>query len=379
VGLMTYNVARFGSITEFGTYYQLAGGNQQTTSMFTLGYILPNLWYYLLAPAQFSLYFPFVQVTPFAPFAYPAGYTGQENMYGLLVTLPLVWMTLGLLRLRHAVSAADRGMLGHFLACAGLVVGINQGFLLLLSGANNRYFVDFVPVLMVLVATGVMVWEVSARGWRRRCGRLLWLGTLGLAVVFNVFVSLQHNDLLRHHNPATYTRLAQAFNHLSHWIGGHDDSRHGPLRVRLQFPSDRTGKLEPLVVTGLSFRADFLYVFYQDDRSIVLGFEHTSYGGPKTPPLPIDYTAEHVIEVEMGALYPPAEHPWFDGLSPEAVVAWKRRFRVMLNGTEVLAGEYDTYDSSPGDIAVGRNPVSDAFGREFTGRILAVERLPAGR
>ncbi len=377
--LMTYNVARFGSITEFGTHFQLAGGNQQTASMFAAGFARANLWFYLLAPAQLSIYFPFVQVTPFAPFVFPAGYTGQENMYGSLVTLPVLWMALGLLRLRRVVDDEARVALRHFLVCAGLVVVINQGFLLLLSGANNRYFVDFVPVMMVVAVAGIMAWEGSVGGRLRRAGRMVWLGALAVTVLFNVFVSLQHNDLLRYHNPETYGKLARAFNHLSQWMGGDGATRHGPLRIRLQFPAGRTGQLEPLVVTGLSFRADFLYVYYQDDRSVVLGFEHTSYGGPKTPPLPIDYAAEHVLELDMGALYPPAEHPWFDGLTPEEVSARKRRFRLTLNGAEVLAGEYETYDASPGDIAVGHNPVSDAFGRKFTGRIVAVERLPAER
>ena len=111
----------------------------------------------------------------------------------------------------------------------------------------------------------------------------------------------------------------------------------------------------------------------------MLGFEHTSYGGPKTPPLRIDYAAEHVLEIDMGALYPPIEHPYYDGWSPDEITARKRRFEVRLNGRPVLSGEYECYDSSPGDVTVGRNPVSEAFGRRFTWRIIGVERLPAVR
>jgi hypothetical protein len=53
----------------------------------------------------------------------------------------------------------------------------------------------------------------------------------------------------------------------------------------------------------------------------------------------------------------------------------KRTLRVALDGREILAGMYDFYDSSPGDVSVGRNPVSDAFGKLFTGRIISAEHL----
>jgi len=147
------------------------------------------------------------------------------------------------------------------------------------------------------------------------------------------------------------------------------------MRIRLMLPAERTGKLEPLLVTGLSFRADFLYIFYPDDQHIQIGFEHTSYGGPLTkPPIAVDYAVEHSLEIEMGSFYPPVEHPYYDGMTTEEITRRKRTLRVALDGREILAGTYDFYDSSPGDISVGRNPVSEAFGRRFTGRIISVER-----
>jgi hypothetical protein len=379
LALLAYNQARFGSPTEFGTYYQLAGGNQQTTAMMSANYLLPNLWYYLFAPAQFSLYFPFIQVTGFLPFTTPAGYTGQENMYGLLVTLPFLWAAVWLWRSSRRNPGLMPESLRQFAASAGILAGVAGAFLLLMSGANNRYFLDFVPVLAVVAGIGVLTWDASRQGWSRVAGRVLWGTALVATLFFNVFVSLQHNELMRHHNPEGYRKLAYAFNYFSHWTKGDDAGQAGPIKIRLEFPRERTGRLEPLVVTGLAFRADFIYVFYQDDKSIVLGFEHTSYGGPKTPPLRIDYAAEHVLEIDMGALYPPIEHPYYDGWSPDEITARKRCFEVRLNGRPVLSGEYECYDSSPGDVTVGRNPVSEAFGRRFTGRIIGVERLPAVR
>jgi len=95
-----------------------------------------------------------------------------------------------------------------------------------------------------------------------------------------------------------------------------------------------------------------------------------------TDPLEIDYSKEHSIEVEMGSFFPPVEHPYYDGMDQAEISRRKRTLSVKLNGRQVLAATCDFYDSSPGDVSVGRNPVSDAFGRRFTGKIIALERPP---
>ncbi|CAM9336835.1 unnamed protein product [Phaeothamnion confervicola] len=372
LALAAYNLARFGSLTEFGTSYMLAGGNQSGVSQTSLRYVPINLYYYLAAPPQFSAYFPFVQVIGFAPFAPPAGYSGQENTYGLAFALPVLW-AIGLVwtALRRDLPARP------WQAWARLVTVFaagNAGFLLLLMGAANRYMVDFVPPLMVLALLGVMHGEATLAGWRRWLLRAGWGAALAVTLVFNVFVSLQHNELLAYHNPAAYRKLAHAANRWSQlWPAGES----GPLRIDLTLPKNRTGKLEPLVVTGLSFRADFLYLFYKDDTHIQIGFEHTSYGGPMSPPLEVDYDVPHVLEVQMGSLYPPVEHPAYDGKSPEEINRLKRTLLIKLDGRVVHSGQYDFYDSSPGDVSVGRNPVSEAFGRRFTGVVRSVTRPAA--
>jgi hypothetical protein len=136
------------------------------------------------------------------------------------------------------------------------------------------------------------------------------------------------------------------------------------------------GQLEPLVVTGLSFKADFVYLYYTDEHHIQVGFEHTSFGGALTKPaLEVDYAAEHTVEIDMGSLYPPVDHPYFDGVATGDVTRLKRTLRVKLDGREILSGDFAFYDSSPGDVTVGANPVSDAFGKRFTGEILDISRV----
>lgn len=374
LALLAYNKVRFDSWLEFGMRYQLAGSNQLELKFMSPWFLGPNLYYYLVALPRPSAFFPFIQVTGMPPFALPAGYSGQENMYGLLATMPwllgVVWLGRAIRRGETVPPLREFGLVAGALP-AGILV-----FLLLIAGANNRYLVDFVPAAAVLAGAGVFQWESRAAGWRRRLGRAVWLAALGWTVVFNILVSLQHNDLLRFHNPATYAQLARTANGLVEpFVGA--GRRAGPLRIEFTLPPGRTGQLEPLVVTGWSFRADFLYIFYKDERHIQIGFEHTSYGGPMSPPLRVDYDRPHVLEVDFGSLYPPREHPYFDGWSEEAIVRRKRTLLVKLDGQVVHEGLYDFYDASPGDVSVGRNHVSGAFGREFTGVIRKVELGPA--
>lgn len=372
LALLLYNHARFGHILEFGTSYMLAGSNQSGVAQTSLRYVPINLYYYLLAAPQFSVYFPFVQVIHFAPFDPPAGYGGQENTYGIAFALPVLW-ALAFVWVALRRSAPVRPWQPWARLAAGLAAG-NAGFLLLMMGATNRYLVDFVPPLMVLAALGLMQGETVLAGWRRWLLRAGGLTALAVTVGFNVFVSLQHNELLAYHNPATYRRLAHAFNHWSPVWQRVRGWRDGPLRIDLTLPKNRTGKLEPLVVTGLSFRADFLYVYYKDEAHIQIGFEHTSYGGPMSPPLEVDFDRPHVLEVEMGSLYPPVDHPYYDGKHADEINRLKRTLLVKLDGRVVHSAQLDFYESSPGDVVVGRNPVSEAFGRRFTGVVRSVTR-----
>lgn len=376
VGLMAYNYQRFGSPFEFGTSYMFSGIHPQRDVVTSARFIPVNLWYYLFSPAQYSVFFPFVQVIQTPWFKLPAGYSGQENVYGALWNLPFLWMLLGLVCLWRGARGPAMLALRYFAVGTLALVAMNALVLGRVGGAANRYMVDLLPPLFLLACLGVfLVEDASTSRITRVVMRMFWCSALGFTLLFNLFVSLQHNELLRHHNPAAYQKLAHVFNYFSLWTGQTSPDKTGPLRIRLKFPVDRTGKLEPLIVTGLSFRADFLYLYYTDDRHVQIGFEHTSYGGAITDPIAVDYAREHTVDVEMGSFYPPIEHPYFDDMDPAEIGRRKRTLRVSLNGREVLAKQFDFYDSSPGDVSVGHNPVSDAFGRVFTGRIVLAERL----
>lgn len=58
--LLTYNRVRFGRFLEFGQIYQLGSWNQLKLHSSGLGHAWENAWRYLLAPASYSAFFPFV-------------------------------------------------------------------------------------------------------------------------------------------------------------------------------------------------------------------------------------------------------------------------------------------------------------------------------
>jgi hypothetical protein len=373
--ILLYNGLRFGNPLEFGTYYMIAGLHPQHQATTSILNTPVNLWFYFLARAQVSAYFPFFQVIHIPWFRLPAGYIGEEDIYGLC-NMPF-YAAAGLLACAWRDPRVDRvDALRDFALGVAALFACNLMVLCRLNGASNRYMSDLFPALIPLACLGVFWLEQSMGTALRRCaGRAAWLLALGYTVAFNVFVSFQHNDLLQHYNPTAYHTLAHACNHVSEWLGETAPSKTGPLRVRLRFPTDRTGQLEPLLVTGVSFKADFIYLYYTDRNHIQVGFEHTSYGGAVTkPPVAVDYAAEHTVEIASGSLYPPLDHPYYDGMGAGDITRLKRTLRVAIDGQVVLEGAYDFYDSSPGDVVVGRNPVSDAFGSRFTGELLGVSR-----
>lgn len=373
VGLLAYNWARFGHALDFGTSYMFTNVGQKGLGIFTLRYFPVNAYYYLFAPPHPSLYFPFVTVTPDPPFSV-WGHTGSENIYGLVPTVPAALALLWLPLARRRGKALPAPVVGLACVVLGLVLP-TLGGLLLLDGANVRYVIDYLPPTMILVATGVLVgtgWADRGQGIRR----VAVATAMAAGVVFHVLASFQHKDLWRTHAPESYVPIARAANHWSAWSGGLA-GRNGALRLELVFPAGRSEGIEPIAVAGIAERADYIYVEYLPGDKVRFGYDHNRYGGGRGRAIGIDPTRTHTLEVWMGALYPPVEHPAYDGLSAEQVAARKRRIEVRLDGEVVLSGRGVGFDASPGDLSIGRNRLNPTWGRRFTGEIRSVTRFDA--
>jgi hypothetical protein len=139
----------------------------------------------------------------------------------------------------------------------------------------------------------------------------------------------------------------------------------GPLTLIVKFPDDQTGS-DPLVASGVTGAADFVYVTYRGGNRLRFGFDHWRAGGNVGDEIPFDPRGLHRLEIETGALEP---SPFGSGTS--GIV------RVRLDGAIAVEGKSRFYPRDPDQIFIGRNPIGGSTaGPRFRGEILVSERPP---
>jgi hypothetical protein len=209
-----YNAARFGSPTEFGQKFQLAGFNPADLATFKPAFIPSGLFLYLLGPPRPMALFPFVQLSapPTMPWAMPEGYYASEATGGVLILAPvLLWILLLPFVARRMVP--DLRWLLFGMIGAGAVLVFAMSFIL--AGTTHRYTVDFMALLSL---AAILIWLVmlaqTKRGsWRRRLAAgsgllaLVWGSAIGLALGFTGYYDLYTSS----HHPKLFLQLQDAF------------------------------------------------------------------------------------------------------------------------------------------------------------------------
>lgn len=171
-GLGWYNWARFGSITETGFSYALAGTNLQkhSSELFSGLNIIQNLYTYLFSTPGFTSIFPFVSMLQRSkditlPFYTSPEYYYAEPMTGLVYVFPFAVFAIipliGLLSNLFKGNAETHSLKGggHDLIAwitLNLIVSCLTSFLLILFffWAGMRYLGDFLPLLTILSVIG---------------------------------------------------------------------------------------------------------------------------------------------------------------------------------------------------------------------------------
>ena len=370
LGLLAYNYQRFGSPFEFGQKLALSGAEETKVTHFSLSYVAFNFRAYVLAPAQLSTYFPFVRAGDAAAFpARPLRWI--EDPYGILPNMPFV-----LFALVAPLACVGRRALGYFAAAAAFASFAVAAVIFMFQFATNRYMVDFLPGLVIVSVVGFFGLRQRLSGTRGHLVGLAGWVFVSWSVLFNLFAAFGHNELLRLNNPDVFARMEHAFGWPRHLYDEVTGRRYGPLELILTFPTGRDGKVEPLVVSGTSFISDYLYVTYVGKDKLVLGFEHAGYGGPVTPPIPVDFTKTHRLTVDMPSLYPPRHDPYFDGIPAAAADALSRRLKIWLDGDLLIDTPqqfHPAFGRMPG-IGSG-NSGQHALGAAFTGTIVQERTL----
>ncbi len=157
-GLMGYNYARFGSLTDFGANYNLTV-NDMTKRGWNLGRLAPALFAYFLQPPCVTGVFPYVQPAPF-----DTTYMGQTikevTFGGILACLPVLWVLpfakrILTLRMRQRSTRTIMGVIVVLLA-SGVIVALLDAEM---AGILQRYFADF--SFMFLAAAVLLCFVVN--------------------------------------------------------------------------------------------------------------------------------------------------------------------------------------------------------------------------
>ncbi len=258
LGVAAFNYARFGSFTEFGTRYQLAGTHPLFFRFFDLGALGPGLYFYLFAPPSLSLDFPHVVLQRGFSGELPAGYLPADLVAGILFHAPVVLALLAALPILTRVG--DRLFRLRVLTLAGL--GFSQLVLtsIAVPAAVQRYEADFMsPLLIASLALWLAASGLGA-GLTRAATVLGFLTLAAWTLVANAAFSLRgFHDPLPEANPALWSRLEKTFGAVRPLVGRFVRDARATVRMRIAFAQRPADDLEPLLASGTSEVQDVLF------------------------------------------------------------------------------------------------------------------------
>jgi hypothetical protein len=263
--LAAYNVMRFGSPADFGLKHQLAGMDVTKRASPSLSYLLPGLYFFVIAPARVLLTFPFVTLPPppRPPFHVPASYDGTEPTGGVLFLAPVILILLAVpwLRLRGRIDGQLAVVAGAFALMGALLILIAS---VTFWGTTQRYEVDFTALLMV---PALAVWlSVRAGSGPRRTRRLATGGGLVLVAwgsLFGLALSFTGtNTPLRYTHPGVWNDLTTTLSPVSRAIAA---VTGGPRISEVQAPRG-VNRRDPNYVTVGDENTDF----FMDKRPVTV-------------------------------------------------------------------------------------------------------------
>lgn len=351
VALAAYNYARFGDPLEFGLSYQFAAIDMRHFKLFGPEFFTRCFNAYLLSPARYSIYYPFVGL--------------REETFGLLPWAPAALLALGAPWLawhRRAESRSPATVAATlFVATAGWAT---LGTLLFYSYQLERYELDFLGPLMVAAWVVVLVaWPVA-----RRFGRAVIVSVIAWTALHSVAYTLPPADTT--HWAHVANRVPAAIESLLGW-------KHAPLELTVALPDCAPGAQQPLFATGEGRDAVFVQRVGADRFRV--GFAHRGFPGVYGDAFEARPGERRKFVVDIGGLYPPAEHPFFAGWSAAEIAVLRRRVSVRCDGREVLRAESVFHGSSRFDWEFGTASGIGWLERRFGGRIEGWRVLPFER
>jgi len=362
-GLMAFNWARFGSLSEFGVNYALAGQKFGGVSLFAAGNLAGNLGNYLFNFGLWQSYFPFFSAQGI-------------QAYGILRYLPWCWLAAAAVLIPARGPGEDRPGLGAFGVTLAVAWLANLGVLAAFVATAYRYASDFVQPLLLLASVGALV--VGHRYAASGARRIMLLG-VSIAAAVSLFFSLAafaswfpNQDLL-----VGISRLANWPAYAAERAMG---GRLGAIHMEIRVPESKPAMAEPLLETGRQpDRRDRVEIEYLPSDRARIGLFHAGFGVLKSREFALPPDRRLVVRASLGSLLPPFAHPAFSAWSRDQYDAARTDVSIGVNGAEVLRAALKCYDSSPANMVLGRRRW-DASGTSarFSGEILGVSRLGLG-
>jgi hypothetical protein len=188
--LAWWNVARFGSPTEFGFGYQLSVWDMTRYPVYRASYLAPNVADYLVGVPDLHRSFPWVSLRPLLGGDRPDVHTA-EPLVGVLFLAPVLlvgWAALAAslrtMRARAhglavtALTALATGVLG--------LVAVSLPF----NTSTMRYAVDFTPMLLVAACIGWVWARAVATAPERRRLDVAWVVATCVGVAVAALVQM---------------------------------------------------------------------------------------------------------------------------------------------------------------------------------------------
>ena len=203
-GIMYYNYIRFGSVTDFGSGYNLTT-NDVTSRGFDIGRTGLGIFTYLFQPPQFTATFPYIR-----PIDIDTQYMGK-TIYefcfgGLIASLPVLWFTGALPKGYHTLK--KNGVAGFTITLLAiglaLVIADTQA-----GGLLQRYYSDF--GIFFFLAAAMVIFALFEENNLKQChintNRILFISTI-LSVVYTITLVFSVADVtIDTQNPTLYAEI----------------------------------------------------------------------------------------------------------------------------------------------------------------------------
>jgi hypothetical protein len=342
--LLAYNVARFGSPLEFGQSYQLWGSDERGVRHFSAAYAPYNAWLYLLSVPDLSPYFPFLLAVP--PGGEPPGYVGADEMHGALLAVPAQLAALAALAwawkrrgdpqaraLRRTIWAAC--LASAFAAC----------ILFCYAGSASRYISELLAGSTAAAAIGLLALLGAPAARASNILRLLAACACVWTALYVCLASAEHRILFRRTQPGAYAVAARALDYPSLWAIRSRGEVFGPVELEVRLGAFHGPDSSVLLFAGRPGMMNQLVIERPaPGRARLVLTENLLTGVAATPEFAVGDAVR--VRVEAPWLYPPAQHPWWDGVAGAMRADLQTRFSLRTAGAGGDAHTARVFDST---------------------------------